>query len=155
MENVVNRLDNLNQIKKALNSSIMQKDEFDMIYHAIKERKNTEIKEIKKLYQATIDSGEAEIFHKKCDNIQNTLVLYKSAGNRRFGAFASKCWRGIDDIIDNNCFLFSLDRQKIYYPKNEEYFKLACYSYDGPGFVISSYYCIKLYKNALQTKSLK
>ena len=136
-------------------SAIMEKGEFDMVKAAIKTRINKEIKEIKKLYQATIDSGEAEIFHKKCDNIQNTLVLYKSAGNRRFGAFASKCWRGIDDIIDNNSFLFSLDRQKIYYPKNNAYFQLACYPNHGPSFANNGIYCIELFKNALQNNNLR
>ena len=55
-----------------------------MIEKAIKERMKKEIKEIKKLYQATIDGDEPSIFHKKCDNIPNTLILYKSAGQRRF-----------------------------------------------------------------------
>ena len=55
-----------------------------MIEKAIKERMKKEIKEIKKLYQATIDGDEPSIIHKKCDNIPNTLILYKSAGKRRF-----------------------------------------------------------------------
>jgi hypothetical protein len=148
---------NLNiKLDNSIDSAIMEKGEFNMIKTAIQKRMNKEIKNLKKLYQATIDGGGPEIFHKKCDNIPNTLVLYKSAGNRRFGAFVSEFWRDSgNDILDKNCFLFSLDKQKIYYPKNEKYFKLACYSYDGPGFVISIYYCIELYKNALQTKSLK
>ena len=36
------------------------------------------MKQIKKLYQATIDGGYPSFFHKKCNNIPNTLVLYKS-----------------------------------------------------------------------------
>ena len=42
----------------------MEKGEFDMVKAAIKTRINKELKEIKKLYQATIDSEEAEIFLK-------------------------------------------------------------------------------------------
>ena len=53
---------------------------------------NKEIKEIKKLYQSTKDGGHCSQFHKLCDGIPNTLVLYKSAGDRRFGGFASQCW---------------------------------------------------------------
>ena len=148
---------NLNiKLNNSIDSAIMEKGEFNMIKTAIQKRMNKEIKNLKKLYQATIDGGGPEIFHKKCDNIPNTLVLYKSAGNRRFGAFVSEFWRDSGhNILDKNCFLFSLDKQKIYYPKNENYFKLACYSYDGPGFVIGIYYCIELYENALRTKSLK
>ena len=143
-------LDNL------IDSAIMEKSVFGMVKTAIQKRMNKEIKNLKKLYQATIDGGEPEIFHKKCDNIPNTLVLYKSVGNRRFGGFVSECWRNSgNDILDKNCFLFSLDKQKIYYPKNDKYFKLACYSFDGPGFANNGHYCIKLYKNALKTKSLK
>ena len=76
----------------SINSAIMEKNEFAMIYSAIKLRMNKEIKKIKKLYQATRDGDEPFIFHEKCDNIANTLVLYKSAGNRRFGGFTSECW---------------------------------------------------------------
>ena len=53
---------------------------------------NKKIKEIKKLYQASLDGGEPSIFHKKCDNIPNTLVLYKTKGNRRFEGYVSECW---------------------------------------------------------------
>ena len=129
-ENMVNKKNNFviqnNAVNKDLvslkmnklnliNSTIMEKNEFDMIYSAIKERMNKEIKEIKKIYQATKDGGDSETFHKLCDGISNTLVLYKSAGNRRFGGFASLCWNSESvPISDNNCFLFSLDKNKIY-----------------------------------------
>ena len=46
--NSINKRDNLNEIKNSIDSSIMEKDEFDLIYPAIKERINQEIKEIKK-----------------------------------------------------------------------------------------------------------
>ena len=139
-----------------IDSVIMEKSEFDMIKTALQKRMNKEIKKIKKLYQATIDGSGPEIFHKKCDNIPNTLILCKSAGNRRFGAFVSECWEiGPRDKLDKNCFLFSLDRQKIYYPKNNTYFELACYSSNGPSFANDGTYCIRLYKNALLTNNLK
>ena len=127
-----------------------------MIYSAIKERMNKEVKEIKKIYQATIDGGEPEIFHKKCDNVPNTLILYKTAGNRRFGAFASECWDNSNRTkIDKNCFLFSLDKNKIYPSKNNKYYKIECYSCEGPSFVNGSYYCIKIDQNsAIKNKSL-
>ena len=139
-----------------IDSVIMEKSEFDIIKTALQKRMNKEIKKIKKLYQATIDGSGPEIFHKKCHNIPNTLILYKSAGNRRFGAFVSECWEiGLRDKLDKNCFLFSLDRQKIYYPKNNTYFELACYSSNGPSFANDGTYCIRLYKNALLTNNLK
>ena len=57
---------------------IETEEESDMIISAIKRTMNKEIKEIKKLYQATKDGGyDPLIFHKKCDNILNTIVLFK------------------------------------------------------------------------------
>ena len=78
---------------------------------------NKEIIEIKKLYQSTKDGEDSTQFHKLCNNIPNTLVLYKSAGDRRLGGFASQCWKSQGNIEDKNCFLFSLDKMKIYFPK--------------------------------------
>ena len=126
-----------------------------MLYSAIKERMNKEIKEIKKLYQATKDGGEPEIFHKLCDGISNTLVLYKSAGNRRFGGFTSQCWKSKNHSLDDkNCFLFSLDRMKIYNSKDDN-FGIEDYSNEGPNFIRNGYYIININKNALREKTLK
>ena len=125
-----------------------------MIHSAIKERMNREIKEIKKIYQATVDGGDSDIFHKKCDFIPNTLVLYKTKGNRRFGGFASQSWNtGFDFLPDKKCFLFSLDKKKIYLPKND-YFKIVLSSFDGPSFTDkSNIFIIEIDENALKNKS--
>ena len=50
---------------------------------------------IKKLYQATVDGGDTEIFHNKCDDIPNTLVLIKSEGKFRFGGFTPIPWKTV------------------------------------------------------------
>ena len=113
---------NINRIKIGNKSVIMKENEFDLIHLAIKSRLNKEVKELKKLYQATIDGDGALNFHSRCDNIPNTLVLIKSAGNRRFGGFTSAQWSSPSSgeyKDDPNAFLFSLDKQKIYsYKKN-------------------------------------
>ena len=70
----------------------MYENEFKIINLAIKNRLNKKVKGLKKLYQALIDGDDNTIFHTKCDNISNTLVLIKSAGNRRFGGFTSILW---------------------------------------------------------------
>ena len=120
-------------LSSSINSAIMEKNEFDMIHLSIKLRMKKDIKEIKKLYQATRDGDEPLIFHEKCDNIANTLVLYKSAGNRRFGGFTSECWTSKNEAkLDTNCFLFSLVQKKIYYPKNISYYKIECNPNEGP-----------------------
>ena len=133
----------------------MEKNEFDMIHNAIKEKMNKKIKELKKLYQATKDGGNPDNFHKLCDGISNTLVLYKSAGNRRFGGFTSQSWKSQGERIpDKNCFLFSLDKKKIYFPK-KKYFIIITNSFDGPSFTdYEGYFIIEIYKNALEHKNL-
>ena len=38
--------------------------------------------------------------------VKTNIVLYKSDGNRRFGGYASQCWKSKGNSIeDNNCFL--------------------------------------------------
>ena len=127
---------NINRIKIGNKSVIMKENEFDLIHLAIKSRLNKEVKELKKLYQATIDGDGAINFHSRCDNIPNTLVLIKSAGNRRFGGFTSVQWTSSTNgeyKDDPNAFLFSLDKQKIYsYNKNGK--AIYCYKDYGPKF---------------------
>ena len=98
-------------------SVIMKEDELNFINQAMKFKMNKEIKEIKKLYQATVNGDLANNFHSKCDGIPNTLVIIKSAGNRRFGGFTTIKWSSPDNEsynFDKNSFLFSLDKSKIY-----------------------------------------
>ena len=70
----------------------MNENEFKLINLGIKNRLNKKVKVLKKLYQALIDGDDIINFHSKCDNIPNTLVLIKSAENRRFGGFTSIPW---------------------------------------------------------------
>ena len=136
------------------NSTILQNNEFDLIHLAIKSRLNKEVKELKKLYQATIDGDGPINFHSRCDNIPNTLVLIKSAGNRRFGGFASEIWESPTSgkyKDDKNSFLFSLDKQKIYSYKNDGK-ALYCNQNNGPCFGYG--YTIGIYGNSIQEKKL-
>ena len=153
-----NRINSEDGIKNLINSIIMKtKDEFDMVASAIKQKMNKEIKEIKKLYQATKDGeGDPAIFHQKCDNIPNTLVLYNSAGNRRFGAFVSICWKteGVR-TIDKNCFSFSLDKKKIYYGKNKDNYEIAYYKKEGPNICMNNFLTICITGNPLKTPCLR
>ena len=171
LENIINSLKNdIIQLKEnnnksqkilpynSMNSTIIKtKDEFDLIYLALKERMNKEIKELKKLYQATTDGGDPEIFHRKCDFIQNTLILYETAGNRRFGAFVSEPLRNQkqNKIFDKNCFLFSLDKKKIYFHKNNDYYCIHYYSKEGPNISLNGILCIVTGGNVLKKSSLR
>jgi hypothetical protein len=145
---------NINRIKIGNKSVIMKENEFDLIHLAIKSRLNKEVKELKKLYQATIDGDGTLNFHSRCDNIPNTLVLIKSAGNRRFGGFTSAQWSSSSNgeyKDDPNAFLFSLDKQKIYsYKKNGK----AIYNCKDYGPVFGYPYDIWIGQHGIQEKHL-
>ena len=99
-------------------SVIMKGNEKDFIFKEIENKMNKRIKEMKRLYQATIDGGDPINFHSKCDNIPNTLVFVKSEGNRRFGGFTPIPWKSNGGFLqdnENKTFVFSLDNKKIYY----------------------------------------
>ena len=145
---------NINRIKIGNKSVIMKENEFDLIHLAIKSRLNKEVKELKKLYQATIDGDGALNFHSRCDNIPNTLVLIKSAGNRRFGGFTSTQWSSSSSgefKDDPNAFLFSLDKQKIYsYKKDGK----AIYNYKDWGPCFGNGCDIYIKQHGIQEKHL-
>ena len=134
IKKVLNPEFNINRIKIGNKSVIMKENEFDLIHLAIKSRLNKEVNELKKLYWATFDGYGAINFHSRCDNIPNTLVLIKSAGNRRFGGFTTAQWSSNSEWKDDpNAFLFSLDKQKIYsYKKNGK--AIPNYKDRGPCF---------------------
>ena len=133
-------------------SVIIKENEFNLINLAIKSRLNKDIKELKKLYQAKIDGDCAINFHSKCDNIPNTLVLIKSAGNRRFGGFTTQTWDSSGKWKDDkNAFLFSLDKQRIYSYKNNGK-AIYCSKDYGPTFGCGNN--IYLGNNPIQQKQL-
>ena len=87
------------------------------------------------LYKAIVDSDKAEIFHKKCDSANSTLVLVKSANDKRFGGFTSCKWEGKSvEKKDDKAFIFSLDKMKIYdvIPGEDA---IGCYPNFGPVFL--------------------
>ena len=122
---------------KKINSSIIKESEFDFIELALKNRIDRPILSIEKIYQATIDGGDPANFHSNCDKIHNTLTFIKSAGNRRFGGFTSLFWESTkQDKVknDQNAFLFSFDKQKIYPIRNDSKAAIRCKKEWGPCF---------------------
>ena len=87
------------------------------------------------LYKAIIDSDKASAFHKKCDSANCTLVLVRSANGKRFGGFTSCSWQGNSiEKKDENAFIFSLDKLKIYNVIEGED-AIGCYPSFGPVFL--------------------
>jgi len=121
----------INNLKKEIKllfendrSLIMKDDERSLIFSEIEKKMNKKLKKMRKLYQATVDGGDAINFHSKCDNIENTLVLIKSEGNRRFGGFTPIPWKSEEvnkykEDPSLRTFVFSLDNKKIYYLKTD------------------------------------
>ena len=93
------------------------------------------------LYRMTKDGDSFKIFHKVCDNIKPNLILIKSKKGKKFGGFTFENWESCNEGIwkkDNKCFLFSLDKKKIFFKKdinnNDNIYYLnifgPCFSYD-------------------------
>ena len=109
-------------------SVIMADDEKSSLLKEIEKKTNKKIKQLNKIYQATIDGGKPINFHNKCDNIPNTLVVIKSEENKRFGGFTPIPWKSEGNYIDDNeanTFIFSLDSEQISLLK--EYNKTAVF----------------------------
>ena len=83
------------------------------------------------------ESNNAQIFHKKCDNISPTLILIESKTEKKFGGFTTCTWNGFyENKSDGRTFLFSLNKNKKYKKKyNRDDNKDIYANYDdGPYF---------------------
>ena len=109
--------------------------EYELIYKEISSKLKKQVKNLKILYKASKDGDCPKIFHKNCDDIKNTLCIYESKKNRRFGGFTTQKWNSAlgEYIKDMNAFLFSLDKKKIY-PNNPLKCAIFCSPNCGPSF---------------------
>ena len=87
------------------------------------------------LYKATADSDKAIAFHRKCNDAKSTIVLVETDKGKRFGGFTTCSWSGeCIDKKDEEAFIFSLDKMKIYDNIPEED-AIGCYPKFGPIFL--------------------
>jgi hypothetical protein len=86
------------------------------------------------VYKATELGDRAAIFHQQCDNVDISLILIETVKGVRFGGFTTKNWKGnCEQKVDNDAFVFSVDKNKIYEViKNE--MAIGCYPKFGPVF---------------------
>ena len=97
------------------------------------------------LYKATADSDKAIAFHRKCNDAKSTIVLVETDKGKRFGGFTTCSWSGeCIDKKDEEAFIFSLDKMKIYDNIPEED-AIGCYPKFGPIFLGCQ---IRIYNNA-------
>ena len=106
-----------NDIDIIKNSNIMQKkEELNLIEQRLKQGifSNKKIS-FKLLYCGTKDGDDSKIFHSKCDNIQNQLVLVKTKEGLKFGGYTRLGFKSSGSgIKDKDAFLFSFDLMKTY-----------------------------------------
>ena len=86
-------------------SKILTKpEEFKFLAKIFKEQNNETKKKFKPnlLFRATRDGDNGLIFHKKCDNIKDTLTLVKTKTGNIFGGYTSETWNGNNYKKDDN-----------------------------------------------------
>ena len=97
------------------------------------------------LYKASVDNDKASEFHKRCNKAKCTLVLIETDKGKRFGGYTSCSWKGkCLDKKDNEAFVFSLDKMKVYSVIPGEN-AIGCYPKFGPIFLGCQ---IRIYDNA-------
>ena len=101
---------------KAIDSNIIKSIEnFEFIDKLLKDKEPFRNKEIKYnlLYRATRDGDNCSIFHEKCDNKNQVLVIFKTRKGLIFGGYTEIGYKGSGNgIVDNNAFFFSCDLKK-------------------------------------------
>ena len=116
-----------------INGIIKKYAEISNVVNKIQEKLNKGAK-FKIIYKAIEMGDKASIFHQKCDNLEMSLVIIETIKGIRFGGFTTRPWEGnCVQKIDNEAFVFSIDRKKIYdIIANEP--AIGCYPKFGPVF---------------------
>ena len=116
-----------------LNGIIKKYSEINNVVNKIQEKLKKGAK-FKIVYKATELGDRANIFHQKCDNLEMSLIIIETKKGIRFGGFTTRPWEGnCVQKIDNEAFVFSVDKKKIYdvFPNEPA---VGCYPKFGPVF---------------------
>ena len=106
---------NSNRIPGIEKNIVNNPGEMDEISSRIKRILNKRNIKFKIIYRGTKHGDLSTKFHEKCDGIKNTLLLVHTSCNKRFGGFTTQTWDGENiNKKDDNCFIFSLDRTRVY-----------------------------------------
>ena len=130
-------------VKEVKGDIIHDMDELEMITKKINKENKRII--INLLYKASADSDSAAVFHNKCDEANNTIVLVETKDGKRFGGYTTKSWKGnCVEKADPEAFIFSFDKMKTYdnIPGDDA---IGCYPKFGPIFLGCQ---IKIFDNA-------
>ena len=146
---------NNKKLKKCFKSSSILTSEidFDFLLNKLSKYNPTSYKII---YKSSIDGDNVKTFHSNCDGEENVLIIIETNKGLKFGGFTSI---GFDnsgcELRDDNAFLFSIDRRKVYdiIPGNNA---IYCNRKCGPIFCSkpdSSAYSIFIPDNYLKNNS--
>ena len=145
LENILNKKNFEEKIIQNINSNIFNSlDDIDFILNKLRNKDNLRNKKIflKLLFKATKDGQQSSDFHKKCDGKVQQLVFIKTTKGEIFGGYTEEGYRSREENIkDNNAFVFSFSKQKIYTIKNNAT-AIADHKNYGPRFFGASYFVI-------------
>ena len=91
----------------------------------------------KLIYRASTHGDSVKIFHKKCDNINDTLTVIKTKEGLVFGGFCNVCWESGNNLEkkDLKSFVFSINLSKIYFVSEDNEACIVCDKDKGPSFI--------------------
>jgi hypothetical protein len=134
---IQHQLKNFNELMNTHNiqfgspiSSVLINDEQNMLLKNWTGKQNWKL-----LFRASSDGKSAKIFHQKCDNQGETVIIIKSDNNCLFGGYTSISWRSVSKYVaDTKSFIFTLIN-----PHNVQPTKYPCTNrlksiYDHPSY---------------------
>lgn len=140
------KLENKTQIE--IKSDIVTKDDIDFIQESLNPKKKLILELI---YNCVEYPDTPQAFHSRCDGIRNVIVFIETTEGVRFGGYTSVGFNLYSGpTLDNNAFIFSVDKKNIYRVKmNKD--AIFCRSGYGPCFCGTNYLNISIDSNHFLT----
>ena len=140
-----------------INSSIFKSlQEIDFLIERLKNNNKYKNKKISLnlLFRASRDGGLASDFHRKCDGKVLVLVFIRTTEGEIFGGYTKEGYRSREKPTqDNNAFVFSFLKKKIYNSKKGEN-TVYDYKSNGPSFSCGIYIYNKMLEDGGHTCSI-
>ena len=129
LEKRIEKIENKSKIK--IQSDILTSEDIDFIKEELSPNRQLSLE---LLYKCDEFNDTPEIFHKQCDEKKNVLVFIETTEGVRFGGYTSVGFNSTSKFtVDNNAFIFSVDKKKIYHIKKDKN-AIFCNKGFGPCF---------------------